>query len=48
VTFKIGKDALSYFDAGKHEWVAEPGDFEAVVAASAADVKSTVKFKLVE
>ena len=48
VTFAIDKEALSFFDADKHEWVAEQGDFEAIVAASAEDVKSVVKFKLVD
>ena len=48
VTFAIDKEALSFFDADKHEWVAEPGAFEAIVAASAEDVKSVVKFQLVD
>lgn len=46
VTFTIGKDALSYFDADRHEWVAEPGEFKAHAAASSDDVRSTVKFRL--
>lgn len=44
VVFEIGRDALSYFDADRHEWVVEPGKFEAVIAASAADIKSKVPF----
>ena len=28
------------------DWVAEPGDFEAIVAASSTDIKSKVGFKL--
>lgn len=46
VTFTFGKDALSFFDDIRHEWVAETGKFEAVVAASAMDVKSKVPFEL--
>lgn len=46
VTFTVDKTALSFFDDKKHEWVAEPGDFEAIVGASSADVKSKVKFTL--
>lgn len=46
VTFTVDKEALSYFDADKHEWVAEPGDFEAVIGASSSDIRSKVKFKL--
>ncbi|WP_291857079.1 glycoside hydrolase family 3 C-terminal domain-containing protein [Marinilabilia sp.] len=46
VTFTIDKTALSFFDAEKHVWVAEPGDFEAVIGASSADVKSKIRFSL--
>ena len=46
VTFTVDKTALSFFDDKRHEWVAEPGDFEAIVGASSADVKSKVKFTL--
>lgn len=46
VKFEIGRDALSYFDADKHAWVCEPGDFEALVGASSADIRSKVKFKV--
>ena len=46
VTFTIDKEALSYFDDAKHAWVAEPGKFEAIIAASAADIKGVVPFEL--
>lgn len=46
VTITIDKTALSFFDDGKHEWVAEPGAFEALIGASAADIKSKVSFTL--
>jgi len=46
VSFTIDSSALSFFDADKHAWVAEPGDFEAIVAASSTDIKSKVGFKL--
>jgi beta-glucosidase len=46
VSFTIDKSALSYFDADKHEWVAEPGDFEAIVGASSADIKDRLSFRL--
>ncbi|MCM1096330.1 MAG: glycoside hydrolase family 3 C-terminal domain-containing protein [Terasakiella sp.] len=44
VTFTITPDALKYFDADRHEWVAEPGRFKAHVATSSADVRHTVQF----
>lgn len=46
VTFTFGKDALSFFDDTRHEWEAETGKFEAVIAASAMDIKSKVSFEL--
>ena len=46
VSFTIGTDALSFFDDGKHEWVAEPGQFETLIGASATDIRSKVAFEL--
>lgn len=46
VEITINKDALSYFDADKHEWVAAPGNYEAIIGASSTDIKSKVRFAL--
>ena len=46
VTFTVDKAALSFFDDKKHEWVAEPGDFEAIIGASSTDIKTKVNFSL--
>lgn len=46
VTFEINRDALSFFDAEKHSWVCEPGDFEALIGASSADIRTKVKFNV--
>ncbi len=46
VTFTVGRDALSYFDADRHEWVAEPGKFTAHAAAASDDIRSSVDFTL--
>lgn len=46
VTFTIDKSALSFFDPQKHDWVAEPGDFNALVGASSTDIRSNIAFKL--
>nr|WP_294926385.1 glycoside hydrolase family 3 C-terminal domain-containing protein [uncultured Flavobacterium sp.] len=46
VTFKVDKTALSFFDDKKHDWVAEPGAFEAIIGASSTDIKSKVSFSL--
>ncbi|MDE5930736.1 MAG: fibronectin type III-like domain-contianing protein, partial [Muribaculaceae bacterium] len=48
VSFEIGRDALSYFDAEKHCWVYEPGDFEALTGASAGDIRGKVRFRVTE
>lgn len=46
VSITVDKAALSFFDADKHDWVAEQGDFEAIIGASSTDIKSKVKFTL--
>lgn len=45
VSLEIGKDDLSYFDAGKHEWVVEPGEFKALVGSASDNIKSFATFK---
>ena len=46
VTFEIDAEDLSWFDADKHEWVAEPGEFQALFARSAGDIQTMVSFQL--
>ncbi len=46
VSFTVNKEALSFFDDARHAWVAEPGKFEAIIAASATDIKGVVPFEL--
>ena len=46
VTFEIDTDDLSWFDAENHKWVAEPGEFHALFARSAGDIKADVAFAL--
>lgn len=46
VTFTVDKKALSFFDDAKHDWVAEPGHFEAIIGSSSRDIKGVVPFEL--
>ena len=46
VRFEIGDDDLSYFDADKHAWVAEPGEFQAILGSSSENIKAAVSFQL--
>lgn len=46
VEFEVDRQALSFFDADKHEWVAEPGEFKALIAASSEDIRGEVSFRL--
>ena len=44
--FTIDETALSFYDDVRHAWVAEPGAFEALLAASSADIRDKVHFEL--
>ena len=46
VTFTLSRPDFSYFDADKHQWVCEPGAFEALVGSSSGDIRSKVRFKV--
>ena len=46
VRFSLGTDALSFFDASNHAWVAEPGAFNLLVGASSEDIRATASFTL--
>ena len=46
VSITVDKSALSFFDPKKHDWVAEPGDFEALVGSSSSDIRTKIKFTL--
>lgn len=48
VEFEITPDLLTFFDDKNHEWIAEPGEFTALIGASSKDIKSTAKFKLLD
>lgn len=46
VSISVDKDDLSRFDADKHCWTADPGEYTAQIGASSDNIKSTVKFNL--
>ncbi|MBR1809660.1 MAG: glycoside hydrolase family 3 C-terminal domain-containing protein [Paludibacteraceae bacterium] len=46
VTFTITDEMLRYFNPDKHQWESESGDFEALIASSAADIHSRLRFSL--
>ena len=46
VTFEIDAEDLSFYDVTKGGWTAEPGEFQALIASSSADVRATVPFEL--
>jgi beta-glucosidase len=48
VSFTIDEAALSFFDPGKKAWIAEAGDFEALVGASSRDIRLRGNFALVQ
>ena len=44
--YPISKEDLSFFDAARHEWVAEPGEFHALIGVSSADIRADIPFTL--
>lgn len=46
VTFTIEKEDLNYFDPEKHDWVAEPGKFKALIGSASDDIRAEVSFAL--
>ena len=46
VSITIDKSALSFYDDRVGEWVAEPGDFEALIGTASDKIASNVKFSL--
>lgn len=44
--FTISKEALSYFDAEQHKWIAEPGRFEVLIGSSSDDIRAKTAFEL--
>jgi beta-glucosidase len=48
VTFTLDEDALSFFDPGRDDWVAEAGEFEVLVGASSRDIRLKEAFRLVD
>lgn len=46
ITFTVDKQALSFYDDRKGAWVAEAGEFEVLIGASASDIKDKAVFKL--
>ncbi|MBQ3722778.1 MAG: glycoside hydrolase family 3 C-terminal domain-containing protein [Bacteroidales bacterium] len=46
VSFDLDRAALSWFDAGNHSWVAEPGTFQILVGSSSTDIRTTAEFQL--
>ncbi|HET9222477.1 MAG TPA: glycoside hydrolase family 3 C-terminal domain-containing protein, partial [Roseiflexaceae bacterium] len=46
ITLSLDRTALAYWDDGKHAWVAEAGDFEALVGSSSQDIRARAEFRL--
>ncbi len=46
VTFSVDREALSFFDDKRHQWIVEKGNFTAFVASSATDIRGIVEFSV--
>ncbi len=45
VKFEIIPEELKFFDDSKHEWMAEPGKFKALIGASSTDIRHSLDFE---
>ena len=45
VQFTVSLDDLSWFDATAHRWVAEQGEFHALLGTSSADIRADIPFR---
>jgi len=46
VIFVVNKNDLSFYDPAKHNWTAEPGEFQALIGSSSRDIKLKDSFEL--
>ena len=46
VSVGLDRSSLSFFDAERHAWRAEPGRFDVLVGSSATDIRGSVSFEL--
>jgi beta-glucosidase len=37
--FELNKDAFSFYDPAKHDWVTEPGEFKILIGSSSVDIR---------
>lgn len=45
VQFTVGLEDLSWFDAAAHAWMAEAGEFHALLGTSSADIRADIPFR---
>lgn len=48
INFKLDKKAMSFYDANKKDWTAEPGEFEVLIGSSSQDIRLKGRFFLTE
>jgi beta-glucosidase len=48
VTFTLDESAMSFFDPGQDDWVAEAGEFEVLIGASSRDIRMKESFRLLD
>ena len=48
VRFTLDRAALAFWDDSRHAWVAEAGEFEALIGASSQDIRLQASFQLTE
>ena len=46
IEFNITSDKLAFYDDRKHHWIAEIGEYEALIGSSSSDIRESIRFYL--
>lgn len=44
IEFNITFDKLAFYDDRKHHWIAEIGEYEALIGSSSSDIRESIRF----
>lgn len=48
ISFSLGPDAFAYYDASRHDWVVEPGEFKILIGTSSKNINFEIPINIIE